>query len=71
MCGVNIPLGDISMPTPLSMPENPIGMEVRKVPNTVKNENHDSNGNVKKGVMGEDVLSIRLKDVRTSVDFFF
>ena len=66
MCGVNIPVGDISMPTPLSLsvPENPIGMDVRKVPNIMKSNNKEKNTD-----RGRDILSTRLKDVRTCVNF--
>ena len=65
MCGVNIPVGDISMniPTslPLSVPVNPIGMEIRKIPNT-----KNLNSKEKKNDHGTDILSTRLQDVSPS-----
>lgn len=32
LCGANMAFGDISMPTPLTVPKNPIGMDVRTIP---------------------------------------
>ena len=65
MCGVNIPVGDISMniPTslPLSVPVNPIGMEIRKIPNS-----KSLNSKEKKNDHGTDILSTRLQDVSPS-----
>ena len=66
MCGANIPLGDISMPTPLLVPENPIGMDVRKIPG-VSGGSGGSGGSEQEGKGksdGSDILSLRLKEVR-------
>lgn len=63
MCGANIPLGDISMPT-LSVPPNPLGMEVRSVPNVSSSKNSKSADKSDK-VKVNDAFSNRLKDVST------
>ena len=57
MCGVNIPVGDISM----NIPVNPIGMEIRKIPNS-----KSLNSKEKKNDHGTDILSTRLQDVSPS-----
>ena len=65
MCGVNIPVGDISMnissTASLSAPTNPIGMEIRKIPNS-----KGINNKKKKNEDENDLLSTRLQDVRPS-----
>lgn len=60
MCGANIPLGDISMPT-LSVPPNPLGMEVRSIPKVSTSKTVNKSDKTK----DNDAFLNRLKDVST------
>ena len=65
MCGVGGAAGDSAMPT-ASMPNNAIGMDVRAVskPSSAPKDNGMRDQNT------DDILTTRLKNVRTNVEHF-